>query len=227
MRSRTGILFVVTALIGATVAWCVWPARRQQSMASVATRRQHTAARPVVQMVDMHLMAQLGDKAILQVVAKRAVSSGIEQHATVHEIQAKMQQKNGRVWHISAARGLLDRVTGDMTAQGGVRLYEKDGYVIETEDLSLLADERILQTDTPVTMHGNAVVIVGTGLRHEIDKNRITLQHQVKASFQYGREQRASEGKMALGGFVVDHRVRSFGHGTTWSKSESDTDPDH
>lgn len=187
MKSWIGALFIVVVLIGVAVFWYVLPDPRLTAAASVVPRRQHAAA-PDVELVDMHLMAQLGDEAVLRVVAKRAESSGEERQATVHEIEAKVQQGDGRVWYISAAKGLVNRETGDMSAQGGVRLYEKDGYVIETEELSLLADERILQTDMPVMIHGHAVVIAGTGLRHEIDKNRLTLQHQVKASFQYGRE---------------------------------------
>ena len=187
MKSWVGILFVVVVLIGAAVVWYDWPNARLTASASVADRRQHAAAAPDIEMVDMHLLAQLGDEALLRVVAKRAVSSGAERQATVHELEARVQQGDGRVWYISAAKGLVDRETGDMSVQGGVRLYETDGYVIETEELSLLADERILHTDMPVTMHGHAVVIAGTGLRHEIDKNRLTLQRQVKASFNYGR----------------------------------------
>jgi LPS export ABC transporter protein LptC len=223
MRYWAAILFVV--LVGATVVWRAWPAPppQAQAIASVAALHNDTSAEPDIQMIDMHLMAQIGNKTVLQVVAKHAISSSDEQQAIVHDIQAKMQQEAGRTWYLSAAKGLVDRVTGDMTAQGGVRLYEKDGYVLETENLSLHAAQQVLQTDTAVMLYGNTVLITGTGLQHEIRHHRITLQHQVKASFHYDRNQREVKSHTSLDAFNVDRRFRPFDHGTT--QPEADATP--
>ena len=231
MRSWVGksflVVILVVVLIGTTVIWWVWSAPPPQATVVAAEPRHQVSAAPDMQMVDMHLMAQLGGKTVLQVVAKRALSPGVKQHAIVHEIQAKMQQEAGRTWNISAARGLVDRVTGDMTALGGVRLYEKDGYAIETETLSLHAAERVLQTEASVMMHGNAVYIAGTGLRHEIGKNRITLQHQVKALFLDNRERQASKDHMPLDTFAGDRRGRSFEYGARRAEPTADTVSGH
>jgi LPS export ABC transporter protein LptC len=226
MRSWVGKSFLVVVLIGITVVWCVWPAPAPRAIVAAEPRRQASAV-PDMQMVDMHLTAQLGGKTVLQVTAKRALSPGVKQRAIVHEIQAKMQQEAGQTWNISAARGLVDRVTGDMTALGGVRLYEKDGYAIETETLSLHTAERVLQTAASVMMHGNAVYIAGTGLRHEIGKNRITLQHQVKALFLYGKERQESKDNMPLDAFAGEHRGRSFEYGARRAEPTADTVSGH
>lgn len=215
MRHWAGILFVVVVLLVATVAWRARPAPRPQTIASATALHNDAVAEPDVQMIDMHLMAQLSGTATLQVVAKRAILSGSERQAIVHGIQARMQQASGRAWYLSAARGFVDRVTGDMTVQGGVHLYEKDGYILETENLSLRAEQQVLRTDTAVRLRGNTILITGTGLQHEIDKNRITIQHQVKASFRYGRTHRRGKGHLPLEAFNVDRRPHPFGHGTT------------
>lgn len=221
MRYWASTLFMVAVLLGSTAAWRVWPTPQPHATMPVADRHHDAVVEPAIQMVDMHLMAQLGDKTILQVVAKRAISSGDHQQAIVHDIQAKMQQASGRVWYLSAARGLVDRVTGNMTAQGSVRLYAKDGYILETTTLSLHAAQQVLQTDAAVVLHGNAVLITGTGLQHEIGKNRITLHHQVKASFSYDRKQREVKGHMPLDAFNVDYQRRPFDDGTTPSAADA------
>lgn len=123
MRPWVGTLLVV--LIGATVVWRAWPAPLPQATAAVTTQRRPAPAVPQVQMVDMHLTAQLGDKMILQVEAKHATASGVQQPAIVRDIQAGMQLAAGRAWRVAAARGRVDRVTGNIAAQGGVRFHEQ------------------------------------------------------------------------------------------------------
>lgn len=123
MRHRVGTLLGVIVLLGIMVVWRAWPGPLPQATASVTPLRHRAPAEPDVQMADMHLMAQLGDQTVLQVVAKYAVSSGVQQQAIVHDLQAEMQQAAGRAWQVSAARGLVDRVTGDITAQGGGRIH--------------------------------------------------------------------------------------------------------
>jgi LPS export ABC transporter protein LptC len=170
----------------------------------------------------MHLMAQLEEQTALQITAKHAAFSGAQQRAVVYGVDAKIMQAARRTWFVSATQGVVDRITGDLTVQGRVRLYEKDGYAIETDRLHLRTAERVLHTEEPVVMRGNAVSIAGTGLRHEIDENRIVLQHHVKASFRYAGGPRAVKA-IPLGAHVDADRDRSVGAGAALREPKSDT----
>lgn len=223
MKCWAGILCFVMVL-GWIVAWSLWPFLEQQAVASVPPNRNDVSTNSDAHLTGMHLMAQLGEQAALQVTAKQAAFSGARQRAVVYGVDARIMQAAGRTWYVSAAQGIVDRVTGDLTVQGRVRLYEKDGYVIETDRLHLRTAERVLHTDEPVVMRGNAVSIAGTGLRHEIDENRIVLQHHVKASFRYAAGPRAVKAySIPLGAAVDANRDRAFGTAAVLRGPEPDT----
>lgn len=222
MKYWAGIL-CVTMVLGWIVAWSVWPFLAYQAIVSASPSRNDASTNSAGQITDMHLMAQLGGKAALQVTAEHAAFSGAKQRVVMYGVNARIVQEAGRVWYVSAAQGLVDRRTGDLTVQGRVRLYEKGGYAIETDRLYLRTAERVLHTDEPVVMRGNAVSIAGTGLRHEIDENRIVLQHNVKASFQYARGPWEVKAHTPLGAVADVNRERSVGPGAALRESKSDT----
>lgn len=223
MKYWAGILCIVV-VIGWIVAWSVWPFLEQQAAASVPASRNDVSTNSDAHITGMHLMAQLGEQAALQVTAQQAVFSGAKQRAVVYGVEASITQAVGRTWYVSAAQGIVDRSTGDLTVQGRVRLYEKDGYVIETDRLHLRTAERVLHTEEPVVMRGNAVSIAGTGLRHEIDENRIVLQHHVKASFRYAGGRRVVKAHdMPLGTHADAERDRFAGVAAAVRGPKSDT----
>ena len=222
MKYLAGILCVAVVL-GWIVAWSVWPFLEYQAIASVPPSRNDASTNLDGQITEMHLMAQLGEKAALQVTAKHAAFSGDKQRAVVHGVEARIVQEAGGAWYVSAAKGFVDRITGDLTVQGSVRLYEKDGYAIETDRLYLRTAERVMHTDKPVVMRGNAVSIAGTGLRHEIDENRIVVQHNVKASFRYAGGPREVKAHTPLGALADVDRDRSVGAGEALRGSKSGT----
>ena len=84
---------------------------------------------------------------------------------------------------MTAARGQIDRFTGNIAVRGAVRLQYQAGYTIETEALDWYAADRVLYTEAPVKIRNPLISITGIGLHSNIDQHRIALQHNVRASF--------------------------------------------
>lgn len=142
------------------------------------------ARQPDMQVQNMHLAVQAGSAIAWQVFAEQAAFSEPEQRIVVRRVDATIFPDTTDTWHITAAHGLIDRATGDVVVKGQVRLQHRAGYTIETDELRWRTADRILYTEVPVTMRSASASISGTGLRSLIDQYRITVQRDVRASFQ-------------------------------------------
>jgi LPS export ABC transporter protein LptC len=115
--------------------------------------------------------------------AKRATFSEADQQAIVHQVEATVFPDAASAWRITAARGVIDRATGNMALEGRVRLQQRDGYTIETDELHWDTTKRVLFTDAPVTMRSASVFITGNGLYSQMGQHRLSVQHGVRATF--------------------------------------------
>jgi LPS export ABC transporter protein LptC len=168
---------------GVALARAGWPSRPTTRPSPVPKPPQANVTLPGIQIQDMNLMAQAGSVITWQVSAKHAAFSETEQSAVVQQVNATIFQGAVDTWQIIAERGLLDSASGDMTVAGQVRLQQREGYTIETDEVHWHTANRLLSTDAPVTMHNTSVSISGTGFRSLVDQHRMTLQHNVRATF--------------------------------------------
>jgi LPS export ABC transporter protein LptC len=133
---------------------------------------------------DMYLLEQAGFTAGWEVIAKKAELYDAEQLAVLHQFHARRFEQPAEPLQMTAARGQIDRVTGDIAVRGTVRLQYQAGYTIETEALDWYAADRVLYTEAPVKIRNPSISIAGIGLHSQVDQHRIALQHSVQASFQ-------------------------------------------
>ena len=177
--------FAAILLVGGlSMTSMLWFAGATPSSPSVSDVPQAQAPVPDIQMRDMRVTAQAGAAVSWWVSAEYAAFSHTQQHTTIRQIEARFWGDLADVWAITAPRGRIDTVTGDMVIEGQVRLDQLNGYSIETDRLYWNTADRTLYTDAVVRMQGASLSVTATGLRSQVDQHRLTLEHDVRASFQ-------------------------------------------
>ena len=169
---------------GFSVAGVLWFSGTTPSSPSVSDVPQDQVSVPDIQMRDMRVTAQAGAAVSWWVSAEYAAFSHTQQHTTIRQIEARFWGDLADVWSITAPRGRIDTVTGDMVIEGQVRLNQLNGYSIETDRLYWNTANHTLYTDAVVRMQGASLSVTATGLRSQVDQHRLTLEHDVRASFQ-------------------------------------------
>lgn len=178
---RVGLVALVAAgLALASAVWLPWASPRTSS---TTERSPGNAVQPDVQVRGLSLVAQDESAVTWQILAERAAFSQTEQYARIDRVDAKIAGNTTDVWHITATQGMVDRSTGHMVVEGQVRIRQRGGYTIDTDKLHWDATRRLLYTDTPVVIQNDTVAITGRGLQGMIDQHRLTLEHDVRASF--------------------------------------------
>jgi LPS export ABC transporter protein LptC len=161
-----------------------WEHRPHDQMVSFTETSHLHELSPDIYVEDMYLLEQAGFTAGWEVVAKKVELYNAEQLAILHQFQAQLFGQSAEPLQMTAARGQIDHVTGDIAMRGDVRLHYQEGYTIETEALYWYAANRVLYTEAPVKVRNPLISIVGMGLHSNVDQHRIALQHSVRASFQ-------------------------------------------
>ena len=161
-----------------------WRHRPHNRLVSVTETSHLHELSPDICVEDIYILEQAGFTAGWEVVAKKAEFYNAEQLAVLHQFHARLFGQPAEPLQMTAARGQIDRVTGDIAVRGDVRLQYQAGYTIETEALYWYAANRVLYTEAPVQMRNPSISIAGIGLHSNVDQHRIAIQHSVQASFQ-------------------------------------------
>jgi LPS export ABC transporter protein LptC len=156
---------------------------------SFAESPQDAISLPDVEGQGLHLIAQTGSTVTWDILAERAAFSQAQRRTRVYRVEAQLTGDAADAWRITAARGLIEATTGDMIVEGQVRLQQGGGYTIDTNKLYWDTVNRLLHTDTPVTMHSTHVAITGKGLYSQVDQRLVTLEHDIHARFHLRRFQ--------------------------------------
>jgi LPS export ABC transporter protein LptC len=93
------------------------------------------------------------------------------------EVEFLMQ--DGTRVHLSARRGILDTESNDIQVQGNVSLTN-DRYTLTTETLSYRHAERLLMSDRPVKIVGDAMRLQATAMTYDLNTNRAQFGGRVK-----------------------------------------------
>ena len=176
------VICIGVVIGGISSAHTGWQHRSANPIPRSSKPQPHQELVPEARLQDVEVITQTGAATAWRVLAKQATFSEAEQQVVVDQVAAKIFRTHDRL-RITAAHGLIDRVTGNLAIEGRVRFQPRDGYTIETDELRWLAADRTLYTDDAVTIRGPSVSITGIGLRSQVDQHRMTLQRQVRAAF--------------------------------------------
>lgn len=116
-------------------------------------------------------------------------------HAEVFEQEGKTVlrgvtitiQEADRAWKVTGEEGDLLDATKDVTIRKNVVLTSSDGTRLETDHLRWQAREKMVWTDTPVTLSRKGAVVTGQGLETRLAEERTAVKGPVRATFTRGR----------------------------------------
>lgn len=115
--------------------------------------------------------------------ARSAVYQLERNRATLSVLDATFFNKKGNAVHLSAETGLWMMNSNDLEVSGNVML--KNGqYEMQTQTLKFIRDERVFVTHSPVTIHGAAIDQTASGMKYNLDSERIDFEGGVEGAFE-------------------------------------------
>jgi LPS export ABC transporter protein LptC len=139
---------------------------------------------PDIRAQRIQVIAQTDSAASWKVTAEEAAFYNDGQTTMLHDVFMQYFRQASPLLQMTAGQGQINNATGDIVVEGSVYLRYYDAYIIETKKMIWHALDRVLHTDLPVTIHNPLIQVTGQALSGEVDQNRITLQGNVRASFQ-------------------------------------------
>ena len=82
---------------------------------------------------------------------------------------------DGRVLGLLAEKGELNTEAKNVRVEGNVIATSDDGYRLLTNSLRYDSTDGVVSTDDPILFFGNQISLSGTGLKLDVDGERLTL----------------------------------------------------
>ena len=90
----------------------------------------------------------------------------------------------GKGFTLVADQGELNTDSKDVAVSGNFVTTTDQGFQIESDSLKYSSQDRTLSTTDKVTLRGNNMVMKGTGMIIDVEKETLRLLEEVKASEQ-------------------------------------------
>lgn len=116
--------------------------------------------------------------------AESATSFKVEDVMVFENVRLVFYAKDGRPYKMSAREGRFDEGSGQVEAEGDVRVESMDGtYTLTTERIKYSSSNKEITSDGHVRISTAAMDVTGVGFRVEIDAGRLYLAKDVRAVF--------------------------------------------
>jgi LPS export ABC transporter protein LptC len=115
-----------------------------------------------------------------ELMAGRAEVSSSLDKVTLQNLKVVYGSGKGDDIVVSAEKGALDRKTQNISASGEVTVKYKD-FLFKTNDLKYTRKTGVAETDSPVSLEGASLKLKGEGMKVEVKKREITVEHNVEA----------------------------------------------
>lgn len=117
--------------------------------------------------------------------ADRAEVINSERITRLRSISMDFFRKSGNNILVTADSGIIKNDNNDIDLKGNVKVSSNDGYVLETENLKWMSEEKMVQTDDEVDINGTDVRITGKSLTVDVENETLEIFSNVKVLF-YG-----------------------------------------
>jgi LPS export ABC transporter protein LptC len=131
----------------------------------------------------IHLVENRGGRTEWELDAQTSESFRKEKVTVLKDVRAKFYPVGHPVVHVSGREGHLKTDTKDMTIRGDVVIRSEAGYTLKTEGLRYDAKKRQVDTDLPVELQREGLLVQGVGLSASIDGKNLTVHREVRAMF--------------------------------------------
>lgn len=144
---------------------------------------------------DIKIIPEHADIQVEDVVFKDVAETGVKwevraakglygrkaDEALFEQVEVRLLMPNGRTFVMNGDRGTFKTGTRDMIISGHVVVLFDSGDRITMDNLTYRARERILATDSSVTMENERIKVSGKGMRIYMDSRELRLLANVSA----------------------------------------------
>ncbi|MCH7922420.1 MAG: LPS export ABC transporter periplasmic protein LptC [Nitrospinae bacterium] len=132
----------------------------------------------------IHLVENLVGHTEWELYAESGETFQDEKLTVLKDVRAKFYPEGHPVIHVSGKEGRFEMDTRNMTIRGDVLVRSEAGYTLKTERLHYDAARRQVETDLPIELVQEGLVVKGVGLSASIDGKTLTVHSDVEAVFQ-------------------------------------------
>ena len=142
--------------------------------------------RPSVTMTGFNMVESEDGRMAWRVHAGRAELLD-NKEARLEDVEALFREPDGRTAALIGESGTVDTENGNASIRRGtreVRIVTSDGYLLTTDELSWNARSRSVWTKDPFRVLGKDIYVEGTGMKANVDLEKLIVEDNVKAIVQ-------------------------------------------
>ncbi len=132
----------------------------------------------------MHLVENRGGRTEWELEADSSETFHDENLTMLKNVKATFYPEGRPVIYVEGREGRLRMDTKNMVILGDVVVRSDAGYALKTEELRYHAETREVDTDRPIELAQEGLLVRGVGLSANIDGKKLSVRHDVKATFQ-------------------------------------------
>lgn len=132
----------------------------------------------------VHLVENRGERKEWELTADSSETFQKENLTVLKNVKATFYPENRPVIYVEGREGRLRMDTKDMVISGDVKVNSEAGYSLKTQELRYYAKTRQVNTDQPVEMTQEGLIVKGVGLSANIDGKSLVVRRDVRATFQ-------------------------------------------
>lgn len=115
--------------------------------------------------------------------AEEAQYRGNEKTAQLRDLSVTFYLPEGEEINLSAERGRLDTETNNLVLEGNIRI-RRGPLMMTTELLRYGHQQRVIRTESPVTVSGEKITLTADRMRYDISKRKIFFEGHVHGTLQ-------------------------------------------
>lgn len=132
----------------------------------------------------VHMVENRGERTDWELTADSSETFQDKDLTLLKNIKATFYPQGRPVIYVQGREGRLRMSTKDMIIRGEVVVRSEAGYALKTEELRYYAKTRQVDTDKPIEMIQEGLIVKGVGLTANIEGESLTVRRDVRATFQ-------------------------------------------
>jgi LPS export ABC transporter protein LptC len=135
-----------------------------------------------LKMREVHLVERKRDRKEWELNANSTEFFDSQKTTHLERVKLIFYPENRKEITITGDKGKFHNATKDMEIYGNVVVSSEDGYSLKTDSLKWIASAKAVETDDPVEIVSDNLLVKGKGLFSESEKNSVKIKSNVSAT---------------------------------------------
>ncbi len=136
-----------------------------------------------ISITKLHLIEEEEGKKQWELNAEKAEVINSKGITRMKNIQMSIFQKSEDNFSISADTGIIQNDTKDIELDGNIKVSNKQGYLLKTNNLKWASKLKVIQTNDEIKINGKDLAITGKGMKVNIDTEIMEIFGGVKVVY--------------------------------------------